>query len=211
MEIEAKLVLATKEDLLKAETLFSRPGEGQMVELENYFYDSATDALRKEGIMFRLRLSNASDNAEINIKSHAEIDQGSTCRFASNVSLTREQALRCRDNPSMLLEFVPEFRTQHNITELKFLGGFRTKRMSITATILNEPISLKLDEVMYQFGNHYELEISCNNQPLQDVYAETERLLKLNGISAKMGTQSKYHTFVQGCNESLLAPTSMRP
>ena len=128
MEIEAKIVLATKGDLVKAEALFSQSGEGNTVELQNYFYDTASDDLLKAGIMFRLRLSSNSDKAEINIKSHSEIEQGSTCRFANNAALSREQAVQCTENPSALLDFVPDFKNQHGISELKFLGGFRTQR-----------------------------------------------------------------------------------
>eukprot|EP01064_Diplonema_japonicum_P010337 TRINITY_DN175_c24_g1_i1.p1 TRINITY_DN175_c24_g1~~TRINITY_DN175_c24_g1_i1.p1 ORF type:complete len:221 (+),score=67.43 TRINITY_DN175_c24_g1_i1:45-665(+) len=204
MEIEAKVVLETRGDFDRAVEVFK--GEGYTSDtLENYFFDGPNEELAGQGVMFRLRIKSTS--AEINIKSHTEIEQGAACRFSETVKLSVEDAREAISKPTLLLPLVPS--VQASVASLKYLGGFKTERMTGKAIFASGAVTVKLDEVMYQFGTHYELEIDCGSLPVTDIYEEVMKCLAGNGIKGRMGTRNKFQTFIAGCRASLMAPSSM--
>ena len=129
MEIEAKFVLNTKEDFERAVALFAPAGAEDSV-LENHFFDGPTKQLQNAGIMMRLRLK-GDTKAEITLKTHTEVEQGSACRFLdSNASIPVETARAAINSPATLAATpdMQDVMQKYQMSTLKYLGGFRTNR-----------------------------------------------------------------------------------
>eukprot|EP00659_Diplonema_papillatum_P021718 gene21718-33413_t len=189
MEIEAKIVLNSKEDFDKAVSLLGGSTNQDSI-LENYFFDGSKGELSGNGIMLRLRIKD-NTSAELNIKSHTEVEQGAACRFARTEQVSVDIARQALSDPSKILPAVAELQRSYGFTSLKFLGGFRSNRKTCTTTLDKELVAVKLDEVMYSFGTHYEVELVCGQMPVGDMYSEMAKKLAANGINGSMGTLNK--------------------
>eukprot|EP00754_Rhynchopus_humris_P046840 Rhum_TRINITY_DN636_c0_g1::Rhum_TRINITY_DN636_c0_g1_i1::g.1936::m.1936 len=209
MEIEAKVNLATEADYLKCVDIFAKDG-GEQTVLENYFFDGHAGELAAQGVMLRLRVKDAAA-AELTLKTHTEVERGSACRFldsSTTIPIAVAQAAITDSSALLQVAEVPQALAKYGVSTLKYLGGFRTTRKSCKARFGSEDIKMKLDNIEYPFGKRYELELSCGDVPVHDLFEEVQKVLNANAITGTLGNQNKFQTFMSGCKESMMAPTS---
>lgn len=163
--------------------------------------------------MFRLRITD--EAAEVHVKSHPDVQDGSTCRFADSQTLTKELAAEAVGHPNKLMSLcdgtVAALKKEHELKDFKYLGGFRTTRESYLHDFKAEKaMVVKLDSVEYPFGAAWELEVACGGVPVHDVIEELRALLDKAGIMHCLGRRTKFQTFVEGCKQNMMSG-ALRP
>eukprot|EP01063_Lacrimia_lanifica_P005436 TRINITY_DN1320_c1_g1_i1.p1 TRINITY_DN1320_c1_g1~~TRINITY_DN1320_c1_g1_i1.p1 ORF type:complete len:211 (+),score=107.10 TRINITY_DN1320_c1_g1_i1:59-691(+) len=210
MEIETKFMLDNAASFAQAVDLFNAADKPAVI-LENYFFDAPRDELRNAGKLCRLRIKGA-ESAELTVKAHTEVEDGSVCRFVDQtVKLSVADARAAIQNPTSLLGHLPGLVKEFQFSQLKYLGGFKTSRKTSSVNCCEQQLSVKLDEVSFPFGAVYEVEIACRDALVHDVNEEVGRVLSAKGVTFKMGTSNKFQQFMAGCREAMIAPTSFAP
>lgn len=189
-EVEIKLRLPSHASHQRVAQLMGPPKA--VYAQENYFFDGVNDELKKQQTL-RVRFYNTDQKAVITVKGRQALVGGVGRATEEEEDIDPALAREALRDPSKLMgagsALIDNLLKQHNITELKCLGGFKNNR---TVMDWSDHV-IELDETLYEWGTVYEIELETDEP--EKIQQKLEDFLKEHNVPFTYSGRTKFGNF----------------